>query len=331
VYTMERTSKPELEHAIDRDLEREIHASGGFSEAEFLANSKAPSYLPHLEKQVSQFLDFHKDKRQVAIVTSGGTTVPLENNTVRFIDNFSGGTRGSVSAEWLIDHGYAVVFLHREFSLMPYSHKYSTHSALDLMEVVDGKLRVKAEYERDLLKDVARYQEVKSQNLLLGIPFTTIHQYLHTLRMIGVLAKPHGSAIMFYLAAAVSDFFLPMSKMSEHKIQSHGAGKLVIDLDPVPKFLRSLSQEWTSSAFIVSFKLETDPKILMDKCHGALEKYGHQLVVGNLLQTRKDEVFLVTPTTEDHIRRDSTGTSIEDVFLPKVIDLHQKFIKEHRG
>lgn len=30
---------------------------------------------------------------------SGGTTVPLEQNTVRFIDNFSAGTRGSSSAE----------------------------------------------------------------------------------------------------------------------------------------------------------------------------------------------------------------------------------------
>ena len=37
--------------------------------------------------------------RPVVCVTSGGTTVPLERNCVRFIDNFSGGTRGALSAE----------------------------------------------------------------------------------------------------------------------------------------------------------------------------------------------------------------------------------------
>ena len=34
----------------------------------------------------------------LAVVTSGGTTVPLEQRTVRFIDNFSTGTRGARSA-----------------------------------------------------------------------------------------------------------------------------------------------------------------------------------------------------------------------------------------
>ena len=34
------------------------------------------------------------------IFQSGGTTVPLESRTVRFIDNFSVGTRGATSAEY---------------------------------------------------------------------------------------------------------------------------------------------------------------------------------------------------------------------------------------
>lgn len=37
--------------------------------------------------------------RPLVVVTSGGTTVPLERNCVRFIDNFSRGTRGALSAE----------------------------------------------------------------------------------------------------------------------------------------------------------------------------------------------------------------------------------------
>ena len=38
----------------------------------------------------------------VAFVTSGGTTVPLEKNTVRFIDNFSTGTRGTKCTEYAL-------------------------------------------------------------------------------------------------------------------------------------------------------------------------------------------------------------------------------------
>lgn len=37
--------------------------------------------------------------RPIVCVTSGGTIVPLEQHCVRFIDNFSGGTRGALSAE----------------------------------------------------------------------------------------------------------------------------------------------------------------------------------------------------------------------------------------
>jgi hypothetical protein len=36
---------------------------------------------------------------RVVVVTSGGTTAPLERRCVRFLDNFSQGTRGALSAE----------------------------------------------------------------------------------------------------------------------------------------------------------------------------------------------------------------------------------------
>ena len=42
------------------------------------------------------------------IFQSGGTTVPLESRTVRYIDNFSVGTRGSVSAEYPFSRQYFI-------------------------------------------------------------------------------------------------------------------------------------------------------------------------------------------------------------------------------
>ena len=63
-------------------------------------------------------------------------TIPLELNTVRFIDNFSAGTRGAASAELvrvlitcvtrgreLLACGYAVVFLHRHRSMQPFMRR----------------------------------------------------------------------------------------------------------------------------------------------------------------------------------------------------------------
>jgi phosphopantothenate-cysteine ligase len=43
-----------------------------------------------------------------------------EKNTVRFLDNFSHGNRGSITAEVLLDAGYSVIFLHRRKSLRPF-------------------------------------------------------------------------------------------------------------------------------------------------------------------------------------------------------------------
>lgn len=61
--------------------------------------------------------------RPVAVITSGGTKVPLEQNTVRFIDNFSSGERGALSAEAFLSLGYRVLFLYRTGSVVPFTMK----------------------------------------------------------------------------------------------------------------------------------------------------------------------------------------------------------------
>ena len=40
--------------------------------------------------------------RPSLLMDVGGTTVNLEQNTVRYIDNFSSGERGALSAEWVM-------------------------------------------------------------------------------------------------------------------------------------------------------------------------------------------------------------------------------------
>lgn len=271
-------------------------------ENHYFSSNPPPKDLPKHTTQAEEFINFHlAANRRVCLVTSGGTTVPLEKQTVRFIDNFSAGTRGATSAEYFLEAGYAVIFLHRQFSLLPYSRHYShaTDCFLDfLTEGQDGTVVAKPEFTPKMLSVLRKYHSARSQNLLLTVPFVTIGDYLHELRAIARLMQPLGPDGLLYLAAAASDFFLPQDRMSEHKIQSTGAvdgvkkasdkaeGKapakgnsseeetfdnfdsspqvprskrLVVDLDPVPKFLKNLVDGWAPQCMIVSFKLETDP------------------------------------------------------------------------
>ena len=284
-------------------------------------DSNPPSKLLHTHTSLAKaFIEHHLAlARRVVLITSGGTTVPLENQTVRFIDNFSAGTRGATSAEYFLETGYAVIFLHRQFSLLPYSRHYShsTNCFLDfLTEGKNGEVVAKQEYQEKMLDVSRKYTESKKSNTLLLLPFTTVTEYLWELKEIALLMRPLGSMGLFYLAAAVSDFFVPRDRLAEHKIQSSGidiqtelhsgqgvncAGtKLVIDLDPVPKFLKSLVEGWAPEGMIVSFKLETDPALLVSKAQMSLRRYCHHLVIGNLLSTRKWEVVFIAPNSEEN-------------------------------
>lgn len=280
------------------------------SQSRYFTENPTPKNLSKHEALVREFVDYHLSTNpdvRIVLVTSGGTTVPLENQTVRFIDNFSAGTRGATSAEYFLREGYAVIFLHREFSLLPYSRHYShnTNCFLDFMdESSDGNVVVAEEYQKKMKQVLEQYQYAKKNRLLLLLPFTTITEYLFELRSLANLLQPAGSRAVFYLAAAVSDFFIPRDRLEEHKIQSSdlqngkktGEGKqLVVELDPVPKFLTTLISQWAPrGSLIVSFKLETDPDLLVSKAQQALHKYGHDLVIGNLLATRKWEVVFIT-------------------------------------
>ncbi|KAM0450488.1 hypothetical protein ACHAPV_004906 [Trichoderma viride] len=365
-------------------------SSAEFLQAEdaYFSTNSPPKQLAAHTALAEAFITQHvAANRRVVLVTSGGTTVPLEKNTVRFIDNFSAGTRGATSAEYFLSAGYAVIFLHRQFSLLPYSRHYShsTDCLLDLLsEDAEGRVAVRPGDADRILEVLRKYQSARRDNTLLLLPFVTIGDYLHELRAVARLMAPLGSSGLLYLAAAVSDFFVPPERLSEHKIQSTNiieklypkdkdsktpsppiddeetfdnfdasprvprSKRLIIDLDPVPKFLKSLVEGWAPLGMIVSFKLETDPRILVHKARYSLERYQHHLVVGNLLSTRKWEVVFVAPNREDQWLRvprhggwgDAEGRplrpdeapegdpeeEIEALIIPAVAELHDAHI-----
>ncbi|RYP45120.1 hypothetical protein DL768_008478 [Monosporascus sp. mg162] len=351
----------------------------------YFSSNPPPKALRQHIAAAEAFIQQHAaENRRVVLITSGGTTVPLEKNTVRFIDNFSAGTRGATSAEYFLESGYAVIFLHRQFSLLPYSRHYShsTDCFLDFLredpseeeEGAQSRVVANPAHQAKMLRVLRKYNAAKQRNMLLMLPFVTITDYLHELRAVAQLMRPLGPNGLLYLAAAVSDFFVPPDRMAEHKIQSTDAtdslGKkkqqqqglttiaqerraapppppppaaaedeaedetfdnfdsspavprskrLIIDLDPVPKFLKNLVAGWAPEGMIVSFKLETDPGILVHKARYSLDRYQHHLVIGNLLTTRKWEVVFVSPGERDRwirvpgARRKRTQTGVEEM------------------
>uniref|UniRef100_W5M036 Phosphopantothenate--cysteine ligase n=2 Tax=Lepisosteus oculatus TaxID=7918 RepID=W5M036_LEPOC len=300
-----------------------------------------PAQVEAAGRQMAAFAQRHGSAgRRVVLVTSGGTKVPLESRTVRFLDNFSSGRRGASSAEYFLDSGYAVVFLHRHRSLYPYSRRYAGVNLLDALRVEGegeggggGSGRVVADHR--VLPDVAgvlqRYQAVKEAGLLLPVEFSTLSEYLHLLKAAAQALSTIGSKAMFYLAAAVSDFYIPASEMPEHKIQSSD-GPLQISMKMVPKMLSPLVKDWAPSAFVISFKLETDPSILLVRARRALETYRHQAVVANVLDTRRGYVVVVTPDSQTELvlseEEARMEVEIEERIVSNLTSAHSSFIAQ---
>ncbi|KAJ2706043.1 Phosphopantothenate--cysteine ligase cab2 [Coemansia sp. IMI 203386] len=303
----------------------------------YFDHNKPPSNLQWAHTSAVEFLQNQPSNQRVVLITSGGTTVPLENNTVRFVDNFSAGTRGSCSAEQFLALGYAVIFVHREKSLQPFNRHYSdsTNGLLSYLEVSsNNEVRVKSEWQDRIKNDLKLFQKYIKGNKLLMINFTTLSDYLFLLRELSLLLAPLGPRAMFYLAAAVSDFFIPSYSMAEHKIQS-GDGDLTLRMNQVPKFLSPLVKKWAPECFVVSFKLETDPGLLGPKARHALNKYGHQVVIANMLDTRKWQVWLFTrEESEPHVIQISkdqlaAGVDIEQDLSAEISRRHQMYVEKH--
>ncbi|XP_013390177.1 phosphopantothenate--cysteine ligase-like [Lingula anatina] len=129
----------------------------------------------------------------------------------------------------------------------------------------------------------------------------------------------------------MSNVFYGCGFLPEHKIQS-GNGPLQISLQLVPKMLKPLVKEWIPQAFVISFKLETDPSLLLKKAKEALEKYSHQVVIGNILETRKELVWVVTATESSPFQirltpeEADSGVEIEKYITEYLAKMHETFI-----
>lgn len=212
--------------------------------------------------------------------------------------------------------GFRVIFLHRSDSQIPFLHRLDPVNIINDLEIKsDDKLNFRMDsisFYTDIYKE---YHQFKPKLLL--VEYFSVTEYLNLLLYICEHLKPSGRKVLLFLAAAVSDFYLPIHSIAEHKIQS-GQGDLQLTLKPVPKLLKLLKSCTCPEAFIVSFKLETDEELVVKKAKESLAKYQHDLVISNCLSTRKTRVIMITSSKEEVIdKRDDEV--IEKELIKRVI------------
>ena len=252
----------------------------------FFRASPEPKELDTIRDRVRKFVEAQGTSR-IVVVTSGSTPVPLEKKTVRYIDNFSTGTRGARCVENFLRNGYAVIFLHRSGSAFPF------------LTNISSQLRQKPS---ELYNETVSSPSKALQDRLETVQFDSLFSYLFLLREICQIVSKVDKRCMIVLAAAVADFYVPTSSMAKEKIQSRSHDGLELKLKNTPKMLGLIRSTWgASNAMIVSFKLETNENILLAKAAGAIQKYNVDAVVANVLETRYDEVHVIRKLDDESV------------------------------
>ncbi|KAG6438186.1 hypothetical protein SASPL_103123 [Salvia splendens] len=277
-----------------------------------------------------------KNPRRIVLVTSGGTTVPLEQRCVRYIDNFSSGHRGATSAEYFLRAGYAVVFLYREGTYQPFCTSLPNNPLLECLQVTkESNIAACPQYEKTVKEAIINSHAATICGTLLKLPFTTIFEYLQNFQLIASSMSSIGSRALFYLAAAVSDCYVPWESMVLQCIRFNPAQVLWTcdsssSEDAVGAEERLGSQgllyiiQGNCFSSFRRFLLETDKNILLKKVGTALEKYSMDMVVANELLTRKEEVIVVTKGGNIVVKRDTTraDADMEEPLIKLIVDQH---------
>lgn len=119
-----------------------------------------------------------------------------------------------------------------------------------LIVIEDGILQINQSHphKEEYTRHVENKQKFKSQ--IFEVHFDVIFGYLYGLHLLACELQAHKNRLdkqgakcsaILYLAAAVSDFYLPKDSMCEHKMQSREIGKeqggLNLTLQNTPKYL----------------------------------------------------------------------------------------------
>ena len=280
--------------------------------------------------QIETFITSVSSSDRLAIITSGGTSVPIERRTVRVIDNFSTGIRGARLAEFFItEPQYKVLFLYRSGSSFPFLHRMLdlNNPLATLSNLEDRKGQEKIVTSAKLTPD-----------RFAAVPFNHVFEYILLLRhaCISSFKAQISRRCFICLAAAVSDFYVPIETMPLNKIQSRNVsldsnGDVSLKLKSVPKSIELVKKRWNPDAFVLAFKLETDELELIKKSIQSLEINKVDAVLANDLLKRYREVHLVMDLGKS-VRTLSLSSDSQELdrslIGPALLEIHNSYIHD---
>ncbi|KAG2531669.1 hypothetical protein JM16_000730 [Phytophthora kernoviae] len=332
--------------------------SSAFVDEFFSKTPEDPRWeLNTIQKQTEEFIAAQLDKRRgIALITSGATIVPLDPENDTFVDVAPQvqEQQGPACAEYLLQLGYAVIFVHREDSLRPFTRhfqKYIQNGAfMDMFSLQDNGLvlsGVDLSQQLQFQKITQLYTECSTR--VLNLSFSSVQQYLMLTRLTTQAMKLAENRGIIVLAATLMDFYVPVdapaaagasddkkdtgdpaSLPSHHgkskkkhfkKLSKKKSDEFSVNFVRVPNIIRKIRKEWCPKAFLVTCKHQLASGEDIESAHTDLEKWGVDVIAGNhhareiLLITEQEEAIVSCPENED----------INDAFASAIADMHRSF------
>jgi phosphopantothenate-cysteine ligase len=88
-----------------------------------------------------------------------------------------------------------------------------------------------------------------------------------------------------------------------------------------------IKSEWNTRAFVVTFKLETNEDVLIDKAKKALLKTSCDYVVANILQDRYNKATIVSGYEKIEVYK-GEFENIEEILVKEIAILHNTYINK---
>ncbi|RLN70930.1 hypothetical protein BBJ28_00011871 [Nothophytophthora sp. Chile5] len=317
--------------------------------------------LSAIQKQTEAFVASQlADKRRgIALITSGATIVPLDPENDTFVDvaPHVQEQQGPACAEYLLQLGYAVIFLHREDSLRPFTRhfqKYLQNGAfMDMFRMQDNGLvlsGVDLTQQLQFHKIAQLYTDCSTR--VLNLSFTSVQQYLMLTRLATQAMQAAKNRGIVVLAATLMDFYVAVDPSaataaaaaaeqgdaadSAPSSSSSGKGKekkhtakpakkksdeFSVNFVRVPNIIRKIRKEWCPKAFLVTCKHQLASGEAIEAAHGDLERWGVDVIAGN---HHSREILLITEQ-EEAIVSCPDDEDINDAFASAIAEMHRSF------
>ncbi|KAI9921119.1 hypothetical protein PsorP6_002656 [Peronosclerospora sorghi] len=320
--------------------------------------------LSAVQKQTEEFIatQLAGQCRGIALITSGAAIVPLDPENDTFVDTVPHvqEQQGPACAEYLLQLGYAVIFIHRENSLRPFTRhfqKYIQNGAfMDMFCLQNNGLvlsGVNISQQLQLQKITQLYAECRTR--ILDLSFTSVQQYLMLTRLAANamdVAKDSGIVV---LAGTLMDFYVPLDpstaafeatddtdshevslsksppssknvkakhlKKFAKKVANKKNEEFSINFVRIPNIIQKIRRDWCPKAFLITCKHQLASGEAIEAAHGDLEKSGVDVIAG---YHHSREILLITEQ-EEAIVTCPDDEDINDAFASAIAQMHRSF------